>query len=270
MLHIATVHYVNPRWIEIQTRHLREHISVPYMTWASLEGIDSSYAAYFDRVFDLAWGHPAKLNNLAVEISAEARDDDLIMFLDGDAFPIRDPMPLIHESLRQAPLVAVKRAENGGDEQPHPCFCVTTVKTWRDIQGDWSGGHKWLTTDGKPWTDVGGNLLRCLEITKTPWVPILRSNPVRLDPLYFAVYGDTIYHHGSGFRRGGASRSFYERQPRRLRTPRSLLLRPLATRLNRIRRWWWRARHRAPQIAESKRVFEMIKRGDSDWLARIS
>ena len=57
MLHIATVHYVDPRWIDIQTRHLREHISVPYTTWASLEGIDPSYTTYFDRVFDLAWGH---------------------------------------------------------------------------------------------------------------------------------------------------------------------------------------------------------------------
>ena len=43
---------------------------------------------------------------------------------------------------------------------------------------------------------------------------ILRTNPIRMDPLYFAVYGDTIYHHGSGFRKGGASRGVYDRRPK--------------------------------------------------------
>ena len=93
MLHIATVHYRSPRWIEIQTRHLREHISVPYKTWASLYEIDPSYGVHFDRVIDQAGRHPGKLNNLALEISQEAQASDLLMFLDGDAFPIADPMP---------------------------------------------------------------------------------------------------------------------------------------------------------------------------------
>src|ERR1700731_4381323 len=118
-------------------------MSVPYQTWASLEGIDPSYGKHFDHVFDTARGHQGKLNNLGAEISAAAQPDDLLMFLDGDAFPIRDPMPLIHEGFEKAPLIAVKRAENGGDEQPHPCFRVTTVKTWHDIHGDWSMGYQW-------------------------------------------------------------------------------------------------------------------------------
>ncbi len=86
MLHVATVHWASPRWIEIQTRHLREHISVPYRTWTSLQGIDPSYGAHFDHVIDQAGPHYGKLNNLAAEISHQAQDDDLLMFLDGDAF----------------------------------------------------------------------------------------------------------------------------------------------------------------------------------------
>jgi hypothetical protein len=155
MLHIATVHYLSPRWIEIQTKHLREHISVPYQTWTSLERIDPSYADHFDHVIDQAGGHAGKLNNLAMEIAHEADDDDLIMFLDGDAFPIADPMPLIRDGLAKAPLVAVRRAENDGDEQPHPCFCVTTVGTWLKLPGDWSMGHRWVLSDGRRPTDVG-------------------------------------------------------------------------------------------------------------------
>ena len=245
-------------------------MSTPYMTWASLEGIDPSYERYFDKVFDLARGHQGKLNNLALEISAQAEPDDLIMFLDGDAFPIRDPMPLVREGLAQAPLIAVKRAENGGDEQPHPCFCVTTVQTWHDIHGDWAMGYKWHATDGRRMTDTGGNLLRALELTNTPWLPILKSNRAHFDPLFFTIYGDTIYHHGAGFRRGGASRGFYDRAPKRLPRPQSMLLRQVTERIDKTRNWLWRMRHRGPQIMESKRIFAKIERDDPDWIDYIS
>ena len=92
------------------------------------------------------------------------------MFLDGDAFPIADPIGLIEDGLAKAPLVAVRRAENVGDPQPHPCFCVTTVGTWRRLPGDWSGGYTWPGHQGKLVTDVGGNLLRALELAELDWV----------------------------------------------------------------------------------------------------
>src|ERR1700730_5514298 len=96
VLNIATVHHGSPRWIEIQTSHLREHISVPYRTWSSLEGIDSSYAIHFDRIVEQPGEHAGKLNHLAIEIAREAFYEDLLMFLDGDAFPIADPMGLVN------------------------------------------------------------------------------------------------------------------------------------------------------------------------------
>jgi hypothetical protein len=271
VLHIATVHHLSPRWIEIQAKHLREHISIPYQTWTSLQGIDPSYAVQFDRVIDQAGRHPGKLNNLAVEISHEADDSDLLMFLDGDAFPIADPMPLILDGLARAPLLAVRRAENGGDEQPHPCFCVTTVGTWRHLPGDWSPGHRWTNSDGRHLTDVGGNLLRTLELTETPWVDILRSNRAHLDPLFFAIYGDAIYHHGAGFRQA-ASRAHWESRPKPLSLPLADTpqLRVVIRRIEAARLLPWRLRKRLPQILESKRVFEKIQRGDPDWLAYVS
>jgi hypothetical protein len=270
MIHVATVHHRSPRWIEIQVRYLRRHISVPFQTWTSLQGIDPSYREYFDHVIDQAGSHPGKLNNLAVEISHQADDHDLLVFLDGDAFPIADPMPLILDGLAEAPLVAVRRAENLGDRQPHPCFCATTVRTWRELPGDWSMGHRWATPDGRRPTDVGGNLLRVLELTKTPWVEVLRSNAEQLDPLLSVIYGDTIYHHGAGFRRrGGASRSHYDSQPKPLAAPDALLLRVLAGRIDAARLLFWQLRTRGPQIRESNRIFEMIQRDDPDWLASL-
>ena len=174
MLYVATVHYRSPQWIEIQTRYLREHISVPYQVWTSLEHIDPSYAVHFDRVIEQLGPHAGKLNHLAMEISQEASDDDLLMFLDGDAFPIADPMPLITDSLARAPLIAVRRAENIDEPQPHPCFCVTTVGTWNSLPGDWSEGPTWPGPRGRRRTDVGGDLLRRLELTGTPRIELLR------------------------------------------------------------------------------------------------
>jgi len=157
-----------------------------YRVWASIEGIDESYGRYFDHVVQGQGRHPAKLNTHAREISSDAAPDDLLMFLDGDAFPFADPRPLIERRLEEAPLVAVRRSENCDEQQPHPCFCVTSVAMWRDLQGDWS--------------DAGNVLLRQLHATNTPWSPVTRSNSHDLHPLFFAIYGNTIYHHGAGFR----------------------------------------------------------------------
>ncbi|HYM54638.1 MAG TPA: hypothetical protein VES97_04705 [Solirubrobacteraceae bacterium] len=269
MLHVITVHYRSPQWIEIQTRHLREHIKVPYQTWTSLERIDPSHSVHFDHVFEQRGRHPGKLNHLAIEISHEAPDDDLLMFLDGDAFPIADPMPMIEEGLGRAPLVAVRRAENVEDPQPHPCFCVTTVGTWRSLPGDWSGAYTWTGPKGTRVTDVGGNLLRALQLTGTPWVEVLRSNRRNLDPLFFAVYGDTVYHHGAGFRDGDLSRAHLELAPEPWPLPRVPGLRSLVRRANWQRRQLWVRRTERRYLEQSRVLYEKIQRGGSDWLADL-
>jgi len=271
MLHIATVHYRSPRWVEIQARYLREHIPVPYRTWSSLEGIDPSYAAHFDRVIDQQGPHAGKLNHLAMEISEEASDSDMLMFLDGDAFPIADPMPLIEEGLSRAALVAVRRAEGLGEPQPHPCFCVTTVGAWRALPGDWSAGPTWPGPNGRLRTDVGGSLLRRLELTQTPWVELLRSNRHDLDPIFFGVYGDVVYHHGSGFRKGGPSGIHRAAAaPAQLRVPSMPPLRGVAQAVNR-RRWRaWEGETQGRRLELAERIYEQIRAGGSEWLAQLT
>jgi hypothetical protein len=270
VLHIATVHYGSPLWVEIQTKHLREHISTPYRTWASLQRIDPSYSSYFDRVIDQTGRHSDKLNHLAIEILAEASEDDLIMFLDGDAFPIADPMPVITDGLSRAPLVAVRRPENAGDPQPHPSFCVTTVKAWRELGGDWSQGYRWVNAEGRRVSDVGGNLLRKLELTDTPWIEVLRSNRKDLDPVFFGIYGDVIYHHGAGFRGlTNLTRFHASLAPK----PRPLPSIPLVRGVLRRREWQKRRawdRHTKERLTRlSDRVVALIQRGDSAWLAEF-
>jgi hypothetical protein len=268
VLHIATVHYRSPRWIEVQGEHLREHIKVPFQTWSSLEKIDPSYARHFDHVVEQRGTHAAKLNHLAMEITHEAADADILMFLDGDAFPIADPMPLIEDSLAKAPLLAVRRAENVDEPQPHPCFCVTTVAAWRTLPGDWTAGWTWTGAHGGPTSDVGGNLLRRLELTNTPWIELLRSNRRNLHPLYFAIYGDVIYHHGAGFRTGELSPVDRAQSPPPLLagTPLQSLARPF----NGWRWQRWERRVSRSLLAQSNALYERIRSGEGSWLAELT
>jgi hypothetical protein len=269
MLHVATVHFKSPRWIDIQARYLQRHISVPYQTWSSIEDIDPSYSTFFDRVLEQRGPHPCKLNHLALEICHVAADDDLIMFLDGDAFPIADPMPVIEAALQSAPLLAVRRAENLDEPQPHPSFCVTTVGAWRSLPGDWSLGPVWPARRELV-SDVGATLMRALELSGTPWVPLLRTNGAKLHPLLFAVYGEVVYHHGAGFRekalpRIDRERLIAQRPPRRF----------LRDAIDRARGGMdTGVRGGNERIAQnnrdSQRVFEAIQRDDPDWLALVT
>jgi hypothetical protein len=269
VLYIATVHYASPRWIEIQTAHLREHLTVPYQTWTSLEKIDPAYAVHFDRVIEQRGLHAAKLNHLAMEIGAVADEDDLLMFLDGDAFPIADPVPLINESLANAPLLAVRRAENVEEPQPHPCFCVTTAGTWRSLPGDWSAGPTWTGARGRPTSDVGANLMRRLELSGLPWVQVLRSNRRNLDPLYFAIYGDTVYHHGAGFRTGELSPAHRAGSPKPVSPARLPGLRSAARVIN-GRRWRrWERDLEQHHLRQSQLIYERIRAGGSAWLTEL-
>jgi hypothetical protein len=202
VLHILTVHYQTPRWIDLQLDFIERNIHVPYKTYGSIEAIEERDASRFDVIVPAYGPHAGKLNYLAAVASHAATSEDMLMFIDGDAFPIVDPMPVVEKSLANSVLVAVQRAENLGDRQPHPCFAVTTVGTWRRINGDWSKGHPWpIEFGGMTVSDVGGNLLYLLESHGEAWTPLLRTNTRNLHPLYFAVYGDIVYHHGAGFRR---------------------------------------------------------------------
>jgi hypothetical protein len=256
MLHIATAHFEDPRWIPVQARELRRHLTAPYWVWASLEGIalegiDGAYDEHLHHLDRGSGRHAEKLNRLAVAIASEASDDDLLMFLDGDAFPIADPMPLIESGLEDAPLIAVRRPENGGDPQPHPCFCVTRVGFWRDLPGDWSEGFTWTGPVGKPETDAGANMLRRLEETGTPWTSVLRSNRHDLHPVFFGVYGDVIYHHGAGFRVPFSRADLAQLSPDD--SPHSPAVRELL----------------ASNRQASEEMFERIRRDDPDWLAEL-
>jgi hypothetical protein len=216
MIYVATVHYKSDKWIDVQLAYLRRNLREPFRVVSCLEDIPEEHEQKFYKVVPAVGAHAGKLNLLAAEILAEAEPDDLIMFLDGDAFPIADPMPFVHRSLETSVLVAVRRDENGGDPQPHPCFCVIRVGDWRRLCGDWSPGHYWFNSKNWRISDPGGNLLATLQRESEPWTPLLRSNTTNLNPVSFGVYGSIVYHHGAGFRMAEI-RGVIMNQPERLK-----------------------------------------------------
>lgn len=198
MFHVVTVHWNDERCIAPQLRYLERNVD-DFDVYATLNGIPASTASSARVVYtdDFDGTHAEKLNHLAEVACERARPDDLLMFLDGDAFPIALITPAV---LGGTPLAAVRRDENLGQRQPHPCFCVTSVKFWCDIDGDWRAGHSWVASNGVETTDTGGNLLGLLEARGVEWRALTRTNRTNLDPLWFAIYGDVVYHHGAGFR----------------------------------------------------------------------
>ncbi len=222
MLHVVTVHWQDDRWIEPQLRFLRRNLPPEHRVYASLNGIDPAFEREFFYAADLEGGHADKLNALSAIVAQEADPEDLLMFLDGDAFPIAPVGPAL---LDGTALAAVRRDENLGDRQPHPSFCLTTVGFWSEIGGDWRRGYEWTSATGERVTDVGGNLLGILTNASAPWRPLLRTNSFDLDPLWFGIYGDVVYHHGAGFRPPLArlvdlkGREVVRSAPARARTP---------------------------------------------------
>lgn len=202
MIHIATVHWEFDDWVDIQLKYLRKHVQEPFQVYAYLNKLkhDHSEKFYYSSTEDIE-SHPFKLNLLAEQISSEAARNDLLIFLDGDAFPISDVISYSREKLKKYRLIAVQRKENFGDDQPHPCFCVTTVGFWKEIDGDWLDGYTWHNLNGHKVCDVGGKLLKTLRDKHVEWYPMIRSNRLNLHPLFFGIYDNVVYHHGAGFRR---------------------------------------------------------------------
>lgn len=201
MIHIATVHWETDKWIDIQQKYLQKNIHQPFRIYAFLSGKASDHRdKFFFTSTEVIREHAVKLNLLGEIISANAAENDPLIFIDGDAFPVNPLDNFISKTLNEYPLCAIQRLENVNDVQPHPSFCLTTVGFWRKIGGDWKEGYKWLSQANLWRTDVGGNLLKILQDNKVNWLPLHRTNSNPYHPILFGVYENLIYHHGAGFR----------------------------------------------------------------------
>jgi hypothetical protein len=275
MINFATVHWNDDAWVDVQLRYIERHTDEEHQVWAFLGRFRRRFerhAPKFAYASDLPIrSHEWKLNLLGDLICAGGRDPgELLVFIDGDAFPIAPLVPYLREHLARFPLLAVRRDENNGDRQPHPSFCATTVGFWREIRGDWRRGPTWRNAQGEEVTDVGARLLEILDERGIAWHPMLRSNRRDLHPLLFGVYDDVAYHHGGGFRDVSGGRVWRAQKVDELNAkPLARLLDRLPERdpFDRLRRRWHPRRRYHEALAErvgevSAEVFELIERDD--------
>jgi hypothetical protein len=220
MIHFCVVHWQNARWIGRQLRHIAAYTDAAYRIVCFHTDLDGplpqdGHIGFCEetRIRE----HATKLDILGHEACRQAgSDEDILVFIDSDAFPVAPWEAACLPLLPRHGLVAVQRLENLGDCQPHPCFCVTTVGFWRGIGGTWASGHKWHRSDGTKASDVGGNLRKHLDRAGVDWRPLHRSNVHDPHPLWFGLYGDIVYHHGAGSR-GRLSHFDRDRIARRIR-----------------------------------------------------
>lgn len=203
MIHVLTVHLCSSRWIPLQRRCLNRFLPRPNRVIFSLEEIDPEeirpHLLGGDEVVLQDGPHAEKLNALAELASMNGPEDDILLFLDGDAIPVA-PLGAHMHTVEDGLPVAVRRSENAGDPQPHPSFCAITTGLWQELEGDWSPGPTWSGNAGEPVSDVGGLLWERLRHHHLDWLPLERTIVHPLHPLWFGVYGDCVYHHGAAFR----------------------------------------------------------------------
>lgn len=208
MIHILTIHWQSKDWIDIQLKYLQHYIDEPFRVYAFLNGIkdvEGQRDQFFYSSIEDIKSHPIKLNLLAdIASFAAADENDYLLFLDGDAFPVNSITKFKDKTFPKYNLAAIQRLENNGDIQPHPCFCMTTVKFWNQIKGDWKAGKVlWKNKFNKDVWDVGGQMLQIMNDNNEGWYALNRSNNHNMHPLLFGVYDDLIYHHGAAFRNPG-------------------------------------------------------------------
>lgn len=264
MIHVLTIHWHSEEWIDIQLKYLDQHIEEPYRVYTFLNGIPNvteHRKKFFYSSTENIKSHPIKLNLLAdMATFAADNDNDYLLFLDGDAFPISSISELKNKVFPKHPLAAIQRLENNGDMQPHPCFCMTTVGYWKKIKGDWKAGDvKWLDKFGKKVWDVGGQMLEIMEQHQVDWYKLNRSNQHDLHPLLFGVYDEVVYHHGAAFRNPGTridrnQVEDFEKRLKKFRKAKKIMPKWLARKLYLPLKYEVKK-----NAANSEKVFQMIK-----------
>ncbi len=202
MIYFATVHWNTTRWLGLQHRYIKANTPEKHKIFIAVDEkfTMEKYGYKYDYVLKTNENrHWVKLDELASIISKQAKDDDIIIFIDGDAFPIKRHIPTIVKMMNRYPLVAIQRLEDFGSVHPHPSYCATTVGFWKKIEGTWSTLSTYRAFGKIHLHDTGGKLWRILKQGRHPWKPLHRTNKRDFHPLFFGLYHSMIYHHGGGF-----------------------------------------------------------------------
>ncbi len=189
--------------------HLRRHraliggherVTVTPATWvAALARLTARLPVrHIDRLTERT--HPAALDHLAAHVPA---DFDYIVTLDNDSFPVRDQWldVLVGACERGAAISGVYRDEMAPAIAPFIHVSGLCIRP-RDLRAlNVSFGR-----DAGPQIehnqDVGQRITYELTLRGREISPLRRSNELNYHFLIGGIYGDVIYHHGAGSRKG--------------------------------------------------------------------
>ena len=200
MIKICTIHHKTDKFLNLQYNYLQKFTNSDFSMICGFDNINipdtKSNVNYVDFT-NQRQTHSQRLNHLFnVTNNGSSNDDDVLIFMDSDCFPIKSWVDYVVEKLKTNPIVAIQRSENFSaplgcipEVHPHPCFFATTFGFWRKNN---------LSFDDQETT--GYSLLNFLSSNNLDFYKLLRSNTVNLHPLMFGIYDDLFYHHGAGNR----------------------------------------------------------------------
>jgi hypothetical protein len=144
--------------------------------------------------------HPGALDYLARTLSA---DFDYIVTLDNDSFPVRDDWldVLVGDCERGAAVSGVYRDEMAPAIAPfiHVSGLCIRPEELRALEVSFGQGARPEIEHNQ---DVGQKITYELTSRGRPIAPLRRSNALNYHFLMGGLYGDVIYHHGAGSRKG--------------------------------------------------------------------
>lgn len=211
-VHVLSIHHQVPQWVGWQRRSLNEHMNVSHDRTFIVDGIEKSEFQPSERLLNLD-AHAIERMELLSSTFRSCPADDWLLFIDSDAFILRDISELL---ALDSNFIAIQRTDNG-DWHPHPSFTLVRAGLWQEIGPRAWDARPWINAKGERVSEMGGELLHRVQERQIPWTKLTRVNQRGLHPLWFGVYGlngevPVAYHHGAGSRTR-TSRS--DRIPRR-------------------------------------------------------
>ncbi len=210
-MHILTQHFGTDAWFEIQKNHLekytlkKERYKVYLATYKT--SIPDSFILPPNYVHINLNEHPEFRNEhyLIIEeayekfVKPHAKDNDIIIYMDNDAFPCDSWEDKLESYLTENDICAVYRYEDRGLDQPdqyfpypHLCFFSFKKKT-RDMYG-----FKHEIPEGFPCP--GFTICDVIRQNNLKVKELIRTNKFNSHNVMFGIYDDMIYHHSSGSR----------------------------------------------------------------------
>ena len=219
MIHYITVHFGGDQWVDTQLKHIEKFTS-DYKVWCFFgEHMDTSphkHKYHFlenhdnDSSISGSDDHATKLDTLFKIVAEDesTKYDDVVIFLDSDAFPIGNINSYIESKLKGYDFCAVHRPEIIKCPIPHPCFAFCTIDFWANNNFSWIPPDSGRACESCRY-DTGGKVLSKLEQNNIEWFRIKRTNKssIYYHPVFFSSYDDIVYHQGASSRPNKVNRA---------------------------------------------------------------